>query len=204
MSKIRRLYVAQHHIFAGVTSWLHRRQDRICGRWILLVEDSLNVSPAWNPHSDFARNREVSSFVISRMKVGLCSRIGLRPRITKSARKLAGGDSCVSGGHHDAIRQKICAEIREGSRLPDQGPRAVENVLRLSRRSLGPFENDKSDRMYVRDGKASRDPRERCGVARYCSAHGFQAGDGRRGVDRSHRTPPMSSRVRHAFTLRAP
>lgn len=53
-----------HHIFAGVTGWLHRHQGRICGRWILLVEYSLsafaNVESAFgfrkNPRGFFVRN----------------------------------------------------------------------------------------------------------------------------------------------------
>ena len=52
------------------------------------------------------------------------------------------------------------------------------DVLRLSRRSLGPFANLESDRERVRDGETSHRPHEGRAVARHRASHGVQTGDG--------------------------
>src|SRR5208282_3944084 len=76
-------------------------------------------------------------------------------RAQGSARDLAvaePGRGGSSGSSDDDIRQEICAQIRQGRRMPDQGSSDAADVLRLSRRSLGPFANLESDRERVRDG----------------------------------------------------
>ena len=74
--------------------------------------------------------------------------------------------------------REIRAQIRQGRRMPDQGSSDAADVLRLSRRSLGPFANLESDRERVRDGETSHRPHEGRAVAGHCASHGVQTGDG--------------------------
>ncbi len=80
------------------------------------------------------------------------------------------------------IRREIRAQIRQGRRMPDQGSSDAADVLRLSRRSLGPFTKLESDRERVRDGETSHRPHEGRdegrAVARHRASHGVQTGDG--------------------------
>src|SRR5208283_367905 len=69
-------------------------------------------------------------------------------------------------------------EIGGAKKMPDQGSSDPADVLRLSRRSLGPFANLESDRERVRDGETSHRPHEGRAVARYRASHGVQTGDG--------------------------
>src|SRR5271163_2545350 len=48
------------------------------------------------------------------------------------------------------LRRKIRAQIRQGRRMPDQGSADTADVLRPSRRSLGPLANLEPDRERVR------------------------------------------------------
>src|SRR5208282_1951459 len=87
-------------------------------------------------------------------------------RAQGSARDLAVAEPGRGGsGDHD-IRREIRAQIRQGRRMPDQGSSDAADVLRLSRRSLGPFANLESDRERVRDGETSHRPHEGRAVAR--------------------------------------
>jgi hypothetical protein len=76
-------------------------------------------------------------------------------------------------------RGHIGAQIRQGRRMPDQGWADTADVLRPSRRSLGPLANREPDRERVRDGEASHRPHERRAVAGHRASHGVQTGDGR-------------------------
>jgi len=82
------------------------------------------------------------------------------------------------GSGDDDIRREIRAQMRQGRRMPDQGSSDAVDVLRLSRRSLGPFANLESDRERVRDGETSHRPHEGRAVARHRASHGVQTGDG--------------------------
>ena len=75
--------------------------------------------------------------------------------------------------------EKIGAQIRQGRRMPDQGSSDAADVLRPSRRSLGPLANFEPDRERVRDSEASHRPHEGRAVAGHRSSHGVQTGDGR-------------------------
>jgi transposase-like protein len=81
-------------------------------------------------------------------------------------------------GRHDDIRREIRAQIRQGRRLPDQRPRDAADVLRLPRRSLGPFAHHEPHRKRLRNRQASHRPNERRAVARHRSLDGLQVGDG--------------------------
>src|SRR5208283_1039586 len=74
-------------------------------------------------------------------------------RAQGSARDLDVAEPGRGGSGDDDIRREIRAQIRQGRRMPDQGPSDTADVLRLSRRSLGPFANLESDRERVRDGE---------------------------------------------------
>ena len=75
--------------------------------------------------------------------------------------------------------EKYAPATRQGSRMPDQGSSDATDVLRPSRRSLGPLANFKPDRERVRDSEASHRPHEGRAVAGYRASHGVQTGDGR-------------------------
>ena len=99
-------------------------------------------------------------------------------RAQGSARDLAVAEPGRGGSGDDDIRREIRAQIRQGRRMPDQGSSDAADVLRLSRRSLGPFANLESDRERVRDGETSHRPHEGRAVARHRAPHGVQTGDG--------------------------
>ena len=96
-----------------------------------------------------------------------------------SARDLAVAGPGRGGSGDDDLRREIRAQIRQGRRMPDQGSADAADVLRLSRRSLGPLANLEPDRERVRDGEASHRPHERRAVAGHRASHGVQTGDGR-------------------------
>src|SRR6202522_3055647 len=100
-------------------------------------------------------------------------------RAQGSARDLAVSEPGRGGSGDDDLRREIRAQIRQGSRMPDQGSSNVADVLRPSRRSLGPLANFEPDRERVRDSEASHRPHEGRAVAGYRASHGVQTGDGR-------------------------
>ena len=100
-------------------------------------------------------------------------------RAQGSARDLAVAEPGRGGSGDDDLRRKIRAQIRQGRRMPDQGSADTADVLRPSRRSLGPLANLEPDRERVRDGEASHRPHERRAVAGHRASHGVQTGDGR-------------------------
>src|ERR1700677_532743 len=81
------------------------------------------------------------------------------------ARDLAIPQPGRGGSSDDDLRREICAQIRQGRRMPDQGSSNVADVLRPSRRSLGPLANFKPDRERVRDSEAPHRPHEGRAVA---------------------------------------
>ena len=83
------------------------------------------------------------------------------------------------GSGDDDLRREIRAQIRQGSRMPDQGSSDAADVLRPSRRSLGPLANLEPDRERVRDGEAPHRPHQGRAVAGHRASHGVQTGDGR-------------------------
>ena len=85
----------------------------------------------------------------------------------------------LGGSGNGDLRRKIHAQIRQGRRMPDQGSADTADVLRPSRRSLGPLANLEPDRERLRDGEASHRPHERRAVAGHRASHGVQTGDGR-------------------------
>ena len=56
----------------------------------------------------------------------------------RPARDLAGRDPRGRRGRDGRLRREIPGQVRQGRDLPDQGPRGVAQLLRLSRRALGP------------------------------------------------------------------
>src|SRR5271156_133173 len=106
--------------------------------------------------------------------------IGATQRAQGSARDLAVAEPGRGGSGDDDLRRKIRAQIRQGRRMPDQGSADTADVLRPSRRSLGPLANLEPDRKRVRDGEASHRPHERRAVAGHRASHCVQTGDGRR------------------------
>src|SRR5580704_4271517 len=86
-------------------------------------------------------------------------------RAQGSARDLAVSEPGRGGSGDDDLRREIRAQIRQGSRMPDQGSSDAADVLRPSRRSLGPLANFKPDRERVRDSEASHRPHEGRAVA---------------------------------------
>ena len=95
-----------------------------------------------------------------------------------SARDLAVAEPGRGGSGDDDIRREIRAQIRQGRRMLDQGSSDAADVLRLSRRSLGPSADLESDRERVRDGETPHRPHEGRAVAGHRASHGVQAGDG--------------------------
>src|ERR1700685_3670772 len=95
------------------------------------------------------------------------------------ARDLAVSEPGRGGSGDDDLRREIRAQIRQGRRMPDQGSSNVADVLRPSRRSLGPLANFKPDRERVRDRKAPHRPHKGRAVAGHRASHGVQTGDGR-------------------------
>src|ERR1700722_2997914 len=81
-------------------------------------------------------------------------------RAQGSARDLAVSEPGRGGSGDDDLRREIRAQIRQGSRMPDQGSSDAVDVLRPSRRSLGPLANFEPDRERVRDSEASHRPHE--------------------------------------------
>ena len=124
-----------------------------------------DASSAMLAAQDIERSRQVSE-------------VDATQRAQGPARDLAVAEPGRGGSGDDDIRRKIRAQIRQGRRMPDQGSRDTADVLRLSRRSLGPFANLEPDRERVRDGEASHRPHERRVVARHRASHGVQTGDG--------------------------
>ena len=100
-------------------------------------------------------------------------------RAQGSARDLAVAEPGCGGSGDDDLRREIRAQIRQGRRIPDQGSADTADILRPSRRSLGPLANLEPDRERVRDGEASHRPHERRAVAGHRASHGVQTGDGR-------------------------
>ena len=85
-------------------------------------------------------------------------------RAQGSARDLAVAELGRGGSGDDDLRREIRAQIRQGRRMPDQGSADTADVLRPSRRPLGPLANLEPDRERVRDGEASHRPHERRAV----------------------------------------
>ena len=73
---------------------------------------------------------------------------------TYAAGDLDGGDQGRSRGRVRRLHPKLFGEIREGRRLPSQGPRRAARLLRLSRRTLEASAHDEPDREHVRDRAA--------------------------------------------------
>jgi putative transposase len=94
------------------------------------------------------------------------------------ARDMAVAGPGCGGGGDDDIRREIRAQIRQGRRMPDQGSPDAADVLRLSRRSLGPLAHIEPHRKRLRDGEASHRPHEGRSVTGHSTSHGLQAGDG--------------------------
>jgi Transposase, Mutator family len=90
-----------------------------------------DASPTLLAAQDVERSRQVS-------------KVHATQRAQRPARNLAGAGSSNSGDGDRDIRRKIRTKIRQGRRMPDQGSRNTADVLRLSRRSLGPSTNDES------------------------------------------------------------
>ena len=78
------------------------------------------------------------------------------------------------------VRREVCGQIREGGRVPGEGPRRAADLPRLPRRALGSSANGEPDRERVRHGAAPYRPHQRRAVAGHRPAHGVQAGHGRR------------------------
>ena len=100
-------------------------------------------------------------------------------RAQGSARDLAVSEPGRGGSGVDDLRREIRTQIRQGRRMPDQGSSDAADVLRPSRRSLGPLANFEPDRERVRDSEASHRPHEGRAVAGHRSSHGVHTGDGR-------------------------
>ena len=78
------------------------------------------------------------------------------------------------------VRREIWGQIRQGGRLPGQGPRRAADLLRFPGRALGPSADIESDRERVRHGSASHGAHQGRAVAGHRAADGVQAGHGGR------------------------
>ena len=103
----------------------------------------------------------------------------VQPAGKADLREILGGPRpCDSPGCGCNLRREVRDQIREGGLLPDQGPRRAANLLRLSRRALGPSANLQSNRERVRNGAASHGADQGRAVPRHRPADGVQAGHG--------------------------
>ena len=135
------------------------------------------VTPAAPPAGAPAAPGQVAAQNIERTRQ--VPEVAATQRAQGSARDLVVARPGLGGSGNGDLRRKIHAQIRQGRRVPDQGSADAADVLRLSRRSLGPLANLEPDRERVRDGEASHRPHERRAVAGYRASHGVQTGDGR-------------------------
>ena len=102
----------------------------------------------------------------------------VQPAGKADLRNLGGPRPCDSPGCDRNVRREVRDQIREGGLLPDQGPRRAANLLRLSRRALGPSADLESNRERVRHGAASDGADQGRAVAGHRPADGVQAGHG--------------------------
>ena len=96
------------------------------------------------------------------------------------ARDLDGAGPCDGRGGDRHLRREVRGQIRQGGRLPGQGPRGAAGLLRLPGRALGPPAHRQPDRERVRHRAAPHRPHQGRAVAGHRPADGVQAGDGRR------------------------
>ncbi len=103
----------------------------------------------------------------------------VQPAAKADLREILGSPRpCDSAGGARNLRREVRDQIREGSHLPDQGPQRAPNLLRLSRRALGPSANLQSNRERVRHRAASHGAHQGRAVAGHGPADGVQAGHG--------------------------
>lgn len=74
---------------------------------------------------------------------------------------------------------RATAQIRRSRRLPDEGLRRANRILRLSCGTLEALANYKSNRKHLRDCAAQDDPIERLPLKQDRACDGVQAGRGR-------------------------
>ena len=95
------------------------------------------------------------------------------------ARDLAGARPRHRRGGDGDVCREVCGEIRQGGRLPAQGSGGAADLLRLSRRALGPPAHIEPDRERVRHRPAAHGADQGRAVTGYRPPHGVQAGDDR-------------------------
>ena len=113
-------------------------------------------------------------------RIGQATPIGPARRQARPARDLGGAGSRDGGGGGRDVRPEVWGQVREGGHLLGEGPRCPADVLRLPCRALGPSTYVQPDRERVRHGEAPHRAHEGRAVAGHRSAHGVQAGHGRR------------------------
>ena len=72
------------------------------------------------------------------------------------------------------LRRQIRRQVRQSSRLPNQGSRGPARLLRLSSRALGPPAHLEPDRERLCHRAPSNRANERIAIAKDCKAHGLQ------------------------------
>ena len=98
----------------------------------------------------------------------------------RPSRNLRCADPRGSRGSHRCVRQQVRRQVRQGGRLPDQGPGSSACLLRLPGRALGPFAHLKPDRERVCDGASSNRADQGSPVSKDRQAHGVQTRQRRR------------------------
>src|SRR3954453_3455149 len=84
-------------------------------------------------------------------------------------------------------------QIRQGGRVPGEGPRCAARLLRLPRRALEALAHHEPDRKHVRDDPPSHGARQGLPVEQDRSRHDLQAGPGRREkLAAARRSPPLA------------
>ena len=79
----------------------------------------------------------------------------------RSARDLDGRDAGECRQGLRALPGKIRSQVREGLRMPEQGPRRAADVLRLPSRALGAPAHHQSDRIHLRHDPPTPSPNQR-------------------------------------------
>ena len=104
----------------------------------------------------------------------------LQPNAHKDLREIwLSPDRASAEAAMATFAEKYTPKYDKAVECPDQGSADTADVLRPSRRSLGPLANLEPDRERLRDGEASHRPHERRAVAGHRASHGVQTGDGR-------------------------
>src|SRR3954466_12919647 len=99
---------------------------------------------------------------------------------TRAAGHLDGRDQKGCAGRLRRLRRDLRGQVRQGGRVPGEGPRRAARLLRRPRRALETLTDHEPDREHVRDDPPSHGAREGLPVEQDRARHGLQAGPGRR------------------------